>query len=265
MSRTARPAAFILTASDHGTMIVNRFDYGMVDGNAAFGVGFQVLQTGGYDQPEVEMLLHFLHQRRQHFGDGVVALDCGANIGVHTVEWAKRMTGWGSVLAIEAQERVFYALAGNICINNCLNARAIHAALSAEPGTLRIPVPDYLAPANFGGLELRASQSNEFIGQAIDYSETATTEIKSITIDGLALPRVDLMKIDVEGMEAEVLDGARETIAAFLPVIVAEHTKVGWKALEMRLSPLGYKILSSPMNMVAVHQDDPTSNSVVQA
>jgi hypothetical protein len=53
MSRTARPAAFILTASDHGTMIVNRFDYGMVNGNAAFGVGFQVLQTGGYDQPEV--------------------------------------------------------------------------------------------------------------------------------------------------------------------------------------------------------------------
>jgi hypothetical protein len=96
-------------------------------------------------------------------------------------------------------------------------------------------------------------------------SSSATTEIKSITIDGLALPRVDLMKIDVEGMEAEVLDGARDTIAAFLPVIIAEHTKVGWKALEMRLSPLGYKILSSPMNMVAVHQDDPTSNSVVQA
>jgi hypothetical protein len=48
--------------------------------------------------------------RRQYFKDGVVVIDCGANIGAHTIEWGKRMTGWGSVLAIEAQERIYYAL-----------------------------------------------------------------------------------------------------------------------------------------------------------
>ena len=32
------------------------------------------------------------------------------------------MFGWGTVIAIEAQERVYYALCGNITINNCLNA-----------------------------------------------------------------------------------------------------------------------------------------------
>jgi FkbM family methyltransferase len=51
-----------------------------------------------------------------------VAIDCGANIGTHTIEWAKKMTGWGAVIGIEAQERIFYALAGNIAINNCFNA-----------------------------------------------------------------------------------------------------------------------------------------------
>ena len=73
--------------------------------------------------------------RRRHYGEGVLAIDCGANIGVHTIEWAKAMTGWGSVLAIEAQERIYYALAGNIAINNCFNAFAIHAAVSSESGT----------------------------------------------------------------------------------------------------------------------------------
>ena len=41
--------------------------------------------------------------RRCEGFDGVVAIDCGANIGVHTIEWATSMTGWGSVLSIEAR------------------------------------------------------------------------------------------------------------------------------------------------------------------
>jgi hypothetical protein len=31
------------------------------------------------------------------FEVSVVAIDCGANIGIHTIEWATAMTGWGSV------------------------------------------------------------------------------------------------------------------------------------------------------------------------
>ena len=65
------------------------------------------------------------------------------------------MTGWGQVLAFEAQERIYYALAGNIAINNCFNARALHAAVTSEAGRMKIPAPDYLAPASFGSLELR--------------------------------------------------------------------------------------------------------------
>ena len=76
-------------------------------------------------------MLGALHRRRQYFGDGVVLVDCGANIGVHTVECAVEMTGWGSVLAIAAQERLYYALAGNIALNNCFNARALDAPVAA--------------------------------------------------------------------------------------------------------------------------------------
>ena len=87
-----RKLAFVLASSKHGAMIVNRFDYHMVDAERGYGVGFQILETAEFDQSEVDMALQLLNLRRRHHGDGVVAIDCGANIGVHTVEWAVAMT-----------------------------------------------------------------------------------------------------------------------------------------------------------------------------
>ena len=72
--------------------------------------------------------------------------------------------GWGSVVAIEAQERIYYALAGNIAINNCFNAICMNAAVSSATGTMRVPVPDYLTASSFGSLELQQRDGNEFIG-----------------------------------------------------------------------------------------------------
>src|SRR5712691_8692666 len=181
MSHPPRPLGFVLAASEYGPLIVNRFDRHINKDGSGYGVGYEILGTSTYASEEVTLVTGLLGVRRQHFGDGVVAIDCGANIGVHTIEWAKTMTGWGSVLAIEAQERIFYALAGNIAINNCFNATAIHAAVGAEPGEIRIPSPDYLRPASFGSLELRRRASNEYIGQAIDYSDAATTPVRCIS------------------------------------------------------------------------------------
>ena len=222
MQNVARPAPFVMVSSNHGTMIVNRNDYRMVDERNGYGVGFQILNSSCFDQPEVDLALLMLKQRRFHFGDGVVALDCGANIGVHTVEWARAMHGWGSVIAFEAQERVYYALAGNIALNNCLNATARLAALGAAPGTLRIPAPNYLVPSSFGSLELRRREGTEYIGQDIDYSESAGQPVEMVSIDSLALPRVDFLKIDVEGMEMQVIGGLSRTIAACRPPIFVE-------------------------------------------
>src|ERR1700690_2900174 len=146
MTNPPRTLAFVLAATEHGMMILNRFDYHRT-ATGAYGVGYNLLHDARYDPVEVSNAVNMLASRRAHFGDGVVAIDCGANIGVHTLEWARSMTGWGSVVAIEAQERIFYALAGNIALNNCFNARAIHAAVGAHEGSLRIPVPNYRAPA----------------------------------------------------------------------------------------------------------------------
>ena len=190
MQSMGRNLAFVLASSNHGTMIVNRNDYRMIDERQGYGVGFQILQTGSFDPTEVRLVLDLLALRRKHHGDGVVAIDCGANIGVHTIEWAKAMTGWGSVLSIEAQERIYYALAGNIAINNCFNALAINAAVSSESGVMQIPSPNYLVPSSFGSLELRKRNGNEFIGQHIDYENMVN--VRKLAIDEFNLPRVDL-------------------------------------------------------------------------
>src|SRR5882757_9403547 len=96
MRNVGRKLAFVLASSNHGTMIVNRFDRHMVDSERGYGVGFQILEAAAFDPTEVEIALQLLDMRRRFHGDGVVAIDCGANIGVHTIEWATSMTGWGS-------------------------------------------------------------------------------------------------------------------------------------------------------------------------
>lgn len=253
--------AFCLASTDHGPLIVNRMDYNHSFNGEFYGVGAQLLENGRYDPRDVDMLKALLNCRREHFGDGVVALDCGANIGVHSVEWSKLMKGWGSVIAVEAQERVFYALAGNLTLQNCLNARAIWAAVSDTPGTVDIPEPDYTKQASFGSFELKPRVGGEFIGQAIDYGKP-TLSVKTIQIDGLGLERLDLLKLDVEGMEVEALGGAAETIERCKPILFVEVIKSDKAVIKAALRNEGYRIMDHGMNVLAVHESDPTLQNI---
>lgn len=262
MERPQRPQAFIIASTDHGTMIVNRFDQHAAAPDQVFGAGFQLLNNASYDPEEVALLLMLLNIRRKHHGDGVVALDCGANLGMHTVEWAKHMTGWGVVMAFEAQERIYYALAGNLAINNCFNARAVNAALTSQPGSMKIPQPNYLVNSSFGSLELKKRDNAEFIGQAIDYSEQGMIEVRAVTIDSYNFPRLDLIKIDVEGMELEVLAGGARSIAANRPIMLIEVIKTDLKALCAWLENLGYMLIAVGLNVLAVHQEDKCRESI---
>jgi FkbM family methyltransferase len=213
----------------------------------------------------VAMALTLLELRRNYFGDGVVAIDCGANVGVHTIEWAKRMTGWGSVLAVEAQERIYYALAGNIAINNCFNAFALHAAISDRIGVLKMPQPDYLLPASYGSLELKKSEKNEFIGQPIDYSEGKLAVVQMMSIDSLKLPRIDFIKIDIEGMEMEALAGGVASIERHRPAMLIESIKADRAALREWLTTRNYEVFEDNINYLAIHQSDPLLPHVQKA
>lgn len=254
----SRPLPFVLASSSHGALIVNRNDYRMVDETRGYGVGHQIFETSAFDPEEVGLVLHLLTMRREFFGDGVVAIDGGANIGVHTLEWAKHLHGWGRVIGVEAQERVFYALAGNVALNNCFNATVHHAALGASEGSLSIPRPDYLKPASFGSLELRQRAGNEFIGQAIDYTPAQGDTVRMITVDGLGLPRLDFLKLDIEGMELEAMEGAMQSIAAHKPQMLVEIIKTDAAALRRLLEQQGYHHFQVGINLIAIHASDPS-------
>jgi FkbM family methyltransferase len=253
-----RRIAFILASTNHGTMILNRFDYRMTEPGKGYGAGFMLLNTSEFDMEEARVVIALLDARRRHFGDGVQVLDIGANIGVFTIEWARHMAGWGGVLAIEAQERIFCALAGNIAINNCFNARPMWAAVNNQPGMMRVPVLNPFVPASFGSLELRQRTDAEEIGQNVDYRDDHMVAIPAVSVDSLGLSRLDLMKVDVEGMELEVLEGARRTIERFHPILIVEKIKVDQDALGRYLDAYGYQKLMMGLNVVAIH---PTDNS----
>lgn len=253
--------AFCLVSSDHGPMLVNRMDYNHLFNGDFYGVGAQIMENGCYEPRDVQSLGDLLLCRRNHFGDGVVALDAGANIGVHSVEWSRLMRGWGSVVAIEAQERIFYALAGNLTIQNCLNARAVWAALGAECGEISFPEPDYARQGSFGSFELRPRVGIENIGQQIDYA-APTSKCALASIDSLDLKRLDLLKLDLEGMEAEALEGAKETIARCKPILFVETIKSDKEAISATLREAGYRILPNGMNILAVHESDKTLENI---
>jgi len=262
MSFPDRPIAYVLAASKHGSMIVNRFDYHMVDPVAGYGVGYQILNTSRFDEAEVGFLLALLNCRRKHFGDGVVAIDGGANIGVHTVEWSRHMHGWGKVTAFEAQEFVYYALAGNVALNNCINASARLAALGERCGELAVPRPDYFSPASFGSLELREQTGTEFIGQRVSYAVDACSTVPMVNLDSLSFDRLDLAKLDVEGMELDVLRGGRQLIEKYHPIMIVEFIKSDRSAIEGFFQHMGYQVFRIGINLLAVHNSDPTLQQI---
>jgi FkbM family methyltransferase len=260
--KNLRPIAFVLASTNHGSMLVNRHDYRLVE-EGGYGVGFQLLNNSAFDPAEVETAVQLLLSRRGGFGDGVVAIDCGANVGVHTIEWAQAMHGWGEVIAFEAQERIYYALAGNIAMNNCFNARAIYAAVGAHSGEIMVPVPNYFSPSSFGSLEIRQHANTEFIGQNIDYSEANCVRTRMMSIDELGLKRLDFIKIDIEGMEMEALTGASKSIAQFKPQLLIEKIKSNEEDIRDFLEDLDYKIFPLGINLLAIHEDDPSLSQIV--
>jgi len=141
----------------------------------------------------------------------MVVLDVGANIGAHTVPLAQMARPGGMVLAFEPQRLIFQTLCANVAINALVNVDCRCLALGSQPGMTRNAAVDYTQPGNFGGLGVRTGHSGESVPLA--------------TIDGLNLPACDFLKVDVEGMEIEVLKGAASTISKYRPVLYVENDR----------------------------------------
>jgi FkbM family methyltransferase len=156
-----------------------------------------------------ELELDFL---RSICGVGSYVFDIGANIGAHTVPLAQHVGPRGRVFSFEPQRIVFQMLCGNVALAELSNVETYQAALGAESGSVLIPELDYSQPANYGGVELSQFASGRPVPVRV--------------LDDFAdLPRADLVKIDVEGMERSVLAGGARFIEKFRPLMYVENDR----------------------------------------
>jgi FkbM family methyltransferase len=195
----------------HGTFLYNVHD---------LFIGRSLDLYGQWCEGELSILGQILHA-------GDVVLDVGANIGTHTVFFSRQVTQQGFVIAFEPQRIVFQNLCANLALNGLVNAWARQQGVGRQAGAARLPVFDPSTPMNFGGVRLTGHGEGE--------------PVQIVSIDDLSLPRCNLIKIDVEGMEREVLEGARQTIGRHRPVLFVENNTVeGSPAILALLDALEY-------------------------
>lgn len=164
---------------------------------------------------------------RQIVQPGHTVVEVGANIGAHTVLLAELAAAAGRVIAFEPQRIVFQTLCANVALNSLPNVVCLQQAVSSQPGSIKIPMFDYTREGNFGGLSLGT----------FDFGE----DVPVVTIDSLDLPQCHFIKIDVEGMETEVLRGAAQTVERFKPILYVENDRED-KAAQLvgQLDAMGY-------------------------
>jgi hypothetical protein len=89
--------------------------------------------------------------------------------------------------------------------------------------------------------------------------------IQQRAIDSFGLQRLDFIKIDVEGMELDVLAGASNVIQTYQPIMMIEIIKSDRAKIEAVLKSQGYEVFPLGINILAVHGTDPSLQQVRQA
>ena len=153
---------------------------------------------------------------REIVNEGSVIVEVGANIGTHTIPLSRLAGPAGKVIAIEAQRRVYNVLCANVALNELENTVCYHLGAGRNRRTSKIAAPDFVNEVNIGGLGISDDIDENWHG-----AETVTIQ----PLDELELEKVDFLKIDVEGMELEVLLGAEKLIRSSRPIMYIENDR----------------------------------------
>ena len=172
---------------------------------------------------------------------GMTFLDIGANQGYYTLLSSQKVGPRGKVLAFEPSPREIRRLKLHLWLNRCKNVEVLASALGATEGTTELHV---VLGSESGCNSLRPPDVSQ---------PTALLPVPVERLDDVLkarrIARVDFIKLDVEGAELSVLQGARELLRrAPRPVILSEVQDIrtkpwGYEAREVILSlcELGYE------------------------
>lgn len=191
----------------------------------------RLMWSGQFELP----LMGFLKKNAK---EGWICIDVGTNVGAVSLALAKYIGPEGKIYSFEPGKPNLERLAANLDLNPELKKRIeVHpVGVSNEPGELKW----HEEPGNPG---------NAMLGKDGSHS------VPVITLDNFAreqhLQRVDFMKVDVEGMEFEVLTGARNMLKELHPTLYfetlkrfsGEHGGQNFKLIEtMLIDECGYKL-----------------------
>ena len=175
---------------------------------------------GQYYEPEISQLM--LRVLR----DGDAAIDVGANVGFFTILAAALVGPTGRVLSFEPDPANRARLNNNYAINGYTHCTLIENPVTDKPGTVEF----FINSDDSGGNALW--DPAQFPGNVRSQAEKKVMKVQATTLDDEVarqkLPTPKLIKVDTEGADQRVLEGARKLLSkAAIPFVVSELHEFG--------------------------------------
>ena len=204
--------------------------------NTSSFIEWEIFFKGVYE-PHIENYI------KQILNPGSVAIDVGANVGVHTVVMANRVGPNGKVFAFEPNKFVSKRLSDNIKLNNFTNVVLLNDALSDKDSSITLHA--------FREGTSRQGMASFYVD--IPEGDRIDTMLKTKTFDSLVaelrINRIDFIKIDTEGNDFNILLGMKESIIRFRPEIIFEYSRESlsrsghsWSDVLNLFNGLGYSL-----------------------
>jgi FkbM family methyltransferase len=169
-------------------------------------IGASIRKYGEWSHGEMELF-------QQLLAEGSYVIEVGANIGSHTLGMSKLVGPTGKIYAYEPQRIVFQTLCANMAINSRTNVYCFEKAASSKQDTITLPEIDYSQYGNFGAISID------------QYTTGMPVDVVALDDDLTDLPRLDLLKVDAEGMESQVLSGSSVLISKHKPILYVENDR----------------------------------------
>ena len=147
---------------------------------------------------------------------GMCVVDVGANEGLFTLFFRKRVGPGGRVIALEPSERELIHLKRNLRINRFLDVDVIPLAVGDHVGRARLS----LAEAGHAGHNALGTPAAPWVS-VVDQVEVEVSTLDTLS-DARNWPRIDLIKMDIEGSELRALRGADRLLARDRPMLLLE-------------------------------------------